>query len=309
MNYHEEALRFTCPQDSLLGILAHPDVAQTIGFVVIVGGPQYRAGSHRQFVLLARRLAAAGFAVLRFDYRGMGDSEGRLRRFDTISQDIAAAIDALQKRLPVVQHIALWGLCDGASAALLYCHETTDPRVRALCLLNPWVRSEESLARTQVKHYYLQRLGQRDFWHKLLRGGVAWQALAGLAHNVRLALRGGRPSDMAATRTETNSSEPEQAFQHRMATAWDAFSGDLMLILSGRDYTAKEFLGCLSGDTAWSKALAHPKLTRHDLADADHTFSTVAARAEVEELTLQLGQRMRQTPAVSPLVHIHGTNL
>ena len=29
--------------------------------LVIVGGPQYRAGAHRQFVQLARRLAAAGF--------------------------------------------------------------------------------------------------------------------------------------------------------------------------------------------------------------------------------------------------------
>jgi alpha/beta superfamily hydrolase len=47
--------------------------------LVIVGGPQYRAGSHRQFTLLARSLAEQGFAVLRFDYRGMGDSTGAMR--------------------------------------------------------------------------------------------------------------------------------------------------------------------------------------------------------------------------------------
>ena len=142
MNYTEEALRFTCLGDALLGIMTRPDVPATSGFIVVVGGPQYRVGSHRQFVLLSRRLAAAGYAVLRFDYRGMGDSSGQRRPFDSVSDDIAAAINALQTQQPSVHHITLWGLCDGASAALLYCQQTADPRVHSLCLLNPWVRSE-----------------------------------------------------------------------------------------------------------------------------------------------------------------------
>jgi exosortase A-associated hydrolase 1 len=251
-------------------------------------------------VLLSRRLAAAGYAVLRFDYRGMGDSEGRQRPFERVSDDIAAAIDALQQQLPSIQHIILWGLCDGASAALLYCHQTTDLRVHALCLLNPWIRSETSLARTQVRHYYLQRLGQKEFWHKLVHGGVAWQAFKGLTHNVRLALAGARPRGKTA-HTASVSSEPEQAFQHRMAVGWNAFTGSIVLILSGDDYTAKEFLGCLNDDPAWTNALAHPGLVRHDLPGVDHTFSTAVARAQVEVLTLNLGQQMHQCPTPSRL--------
>lgn len=273
--YTEETTRFACAGDTLLGILATPDTPAETGVIVIVGGPQYRAGSHRQFVLLSRALAAAGYAVLRFDYRGMGDSTGQQRDFQGVGADIAAAINALQDRLPSVKQVALWGLCDGASAALLYCHETHDPRVSGLCLLNPWVRSEASLARTQVKHYYTQRLMQKEFWLKLLSGKVALGALSGFAQKLRLSASG---SSQPATE--------KQPFQQRMATAWHSFSGHILLLLSGEDYTAKEFLEYASKDAAWKNALTQPRLVRHDLPGADHTFSSAASRALVTKLTL-----------------------
>ena len=58
----EETAQFSCGGDTLYGVLARPQksvhTART-GVVVIVGGPQTRVGSHRQFVLLSRALAAA----------------------------------------------------------------------------------------------------------------------------------------------------------------------------------------------------------------------------------------------------------
>src|SRR5258706_1742827 len=98
----ERALGFDCEGDALVGILHEPADAADIGVVVIVGGPQYRAGSHRQFVVLARAIADAGFAVLRFDVRGMGDSAGAPRSFETVGADVAAAIAALQSAVPGV---------------------------------------------------------------------------------------------------------------------------------------------------------------------------------------------------------------
>ena len=63
----ERPVQFSCGTDRLLGIL-HPGAPDSErGVLVVVGGPQYRVGSHRQFVLLARALAAAGIPVLRFD--------------------------------------------------------------------------------------------------------------------------------------------------------------------------------------------------------------------------------------------------
>ena len=276
MNYTEEAAVFACKGETLFGILAKPNTPKDTGVVVIVGGPQYRVGSHRQFVLLSRALAAAGYAVLRFDYRGMGDSEGAPRDFEAVSQDIAAAIDAMHFRIPSMKQITLWGLCDGASAALLYCHERQDPRVAGLVLLNPWVRSEASLARTQVKHYYTQRLRQKEFWLKLISGQVAIHAVSGLVRSLK--------SLFSSTSGQTTG-DPHITFQQRMASAWRQFNGKILLILSGDDYTAKEFVECAAADASWSASLAKPGVSRHDLPDADHTFSDLALRAHVEVLT------------------------
>jgi len=279
MTYAEEATLFDCAGETLVGILAKPETPAQTGVILIVGGPQYRAGSHRQFVLLSRALAAVGFAVLRFDYRGMGDSSGVQRDFEGVSADIAAAIDAMQTRLPGVKHIALWGLCDAAAAALLYCHDTHDARVTGLCLLNPWVRSEASLAKTQVKHYYTQRLRQKEFWLKLLSGKVATKALSGLLQNIRLASKG---STGAGT---TNTLQ--KPFQQRMAVAWHQFEGQILLILSGDDYTAKEFREYANTDPAWKSYQNHGKLTSHEVPGVDHTFSSAAARQQAEQITLK----------------------
>ena len=274
MKFTEITVPFECKSEWLLGILTQPEMPSGTGVVIIVGGPQYRAGSHRQFVLLARALASAGHAVLRVDYRGMGDSSGVTADFSEVTADISAAIDAMQLQLPTVKTVALWGLCDGASAALLYWLETRDPRVMGMCLLNPWVRSESSLARTQVKHYYTQRLMQREFWTKLFTGKVAAGALSGLVSSVR------RMSQRSHPPAGTSLS-----FQQRMGIAWTQFTGSVLLILSDEDYTAKEFLEYVSSDPAWSAALVKPNLIRHDVKGADHTFSNLQHSRFVETFT------------------------
>ncbi|HLB84425.1 MAG TPA: hypothetical protein VJK00_06820, partial [Steroidobacteraceae bacterium] len=56
----EEPLCIESQGERLIGILHRPQTQGNLtrGVVVVVGGPQYRIGSHRQFVLLARSLAA-----------------------------------------------------------------------------------------------------------------------------------------------------------------------------------------------------------------------------------------------------------
>ena len=267
MNVSETALVFDCVGETLVGVLATNNALAETGVVLVVGGPQYRAGSHRYFVQLARALAGAGFPTLRFDCRGMGDSSGGPQHFEAIADDIRAAIDALQQRSPTVRQVVLWGLCDGASAALLYLQAAADPRVAGLCLLNPWVRSQVSLARTQIKHYYPQRLMHRGFWLKLLSGRVTISALSRLWRSIGLAFSG-------------TTSAP--SYQQRMASALAAFPGPVLLLLSETDYTAKEFVEFTQSDRGWQVALARARVQRQVLPDADHTLSGAATKAQAQ---------------------------
>ena len=275
MNSHDQPLMIPGPEaQDMLGIVSLPAQGTPLhrtGVVIVVGGAQYRVGSHRQFVQLARCLAAAGYAVLRFDFPGMGDSPGELVTFEEASPCIAAAIDALHIHSPKLDRVVLWGLCDGASASLLYMQARPDPRVTGMVLLNPWVRSDAGLARARVKHYYRQRLLEPSFWRKLAAGAVGWQALRGLGNNLHTMRR--KPLDALT-------------FQELMAHGWRAFEGKIMLILSERDLTAQEFLEHAQTHPAWYDLLSRPGVTRYEVGGADHTFSSPLTQREVETATL-----------------------
>ena len=269
MSIEERALGFRCGGDWLVGVASLPATAGSRGVLVVVGGSQYRAGSHRQFTLLARALAQDGIPAMRFDYRGMGDSEGDTRSFETVGDDLRAAIDAFFAAAPGLREVVLWGLCDGASAAAMYAR--SDRRVAGLVLLNPWVRTDDGLARTTLRHYYRQRLGERSFWRRLLSG--------------RLDLVRSLKSAIGLVRAALAPASPAPALPERMHASLAAFNGRVMVIIGGADLTGREFCDLAAATPAWKKLLSGPRVTRHELDGADHTFSRRAWRDQVAAWT------------------------
>lgn len=264
MNVAERASVFACGSERLVGIFSEPEQPAARGLLIAVGGPQYRAGSHRQFVLMARAFAAAGMPVLRFDYRGMGDSGGAPRQFDQVGDDIAAAVGHFFEQIPRARELILLGLCDGACAIAL--QAGADPRVRGIVMLNPWVRSVAGAARTTLRHYYLGRLGQLDFWGKLARGALCWRAALGALGRLLADARApAAPAPIA----------------QRMLERLQRFDGRLLIVLSGDDLTAQEFAGLAARAPGWRALLAGAHCSRADLADADHTFSCRRWREQV----------------------------
>jgi len=267
MTITRQPVAFACGQDWLLGVVTRPEKPRSRGVLVAVGGPQYRAGSHRQFVLLANDLAAQGYAVMRFDYRGMGDSTGEPRTFENVGEDLRRAVDHFLDEVPEVNEVVIWGLCDAASAALFYAPQ--DPRVAGLVLLNPWVRTEQGEARTYLKHYYLRHAFSAAPWAKLLRGKFDLAAsAASLVRNLRKAKAGGT-----------------QSLPERMAQGLAAFKGQVLLILSGNDLTAKEFGDVAASSRRWRRLMGSPRVVLHRLADASHTFSRRDWRDQVARWT------------------------
>ncbi len=276
----EIPLTITRGDATMIGILHGGAQDARRGIVIVVGGPQVRTGSHRQFVLLARGWARAGVPVLRFDCRGKGDSSGEFTDFEHLDDDIAAAIDALVERCPGLEEVFLWGLCDGASAILMYAWR--DPRVSGVTILNPWVRTEDGIARAYLKHYYARKMLQLAFWKKLLGGSInVGTSLAALFAMLRSAGRGDRQTGEI---DHPISAQPP--FPDRMASGLERFSGRVLVILSGNDLTAKEFLDCLARSPRWRRLIGADNVVRHDLAAADHTFSRRVWRDRVAEWTL-----------------------
>jgi exosortase A-associated hydrolase 1 len=270
----EHAVTFRCEDDTLVGILHVPRQSNGLGVVIVVGGPSYRVGSHRQFVLLARRLAGAGHPVLRFDYRGMGDSSGAARTFEAVQQDIEAAVQSFAEQLPELRRVALWGLCDAATAICMAAPKL--PRIAGVVLLNPWVRSEGTLARTQVKSYYGNRVLSRDFWRKVLSLRFDFKkSLGEFGGALRRTLQRG-----AGDRESTTLSA-------RLLRGLTQVHGSILVVLSGNDLTAAEFREAVAEAGEWKKITARPDFVRHDLAAANHTFSKREWYEQVERWTLE----------------------
>jgi exosortase A-associated hydrolase 1 len=274
----EQALILDCESGSLVGILSRSRLPASHGVLIVVGGPQYRVGSHRQFTLLARHLAEHGVPTLRFDYRGMGDSDGAVRTFERVGADIRCAIDRFFESVPGLKGVVIWGLCDAASAALFYAHQ--DARVSGLVLVNPWVRTEQGVARVRLRHYYLQRLFQASLWQKVAHGEFKFrEAAAALGKLARDAMARRSPG------TAVDSPARESPLPNRMEEALHRFQGRVLLILSGNDLVAQEFKGVVAGSGRWRRLLSGDHITRHDLPEANHTFARREWRDQVARWT------------------------
>ena len=272
----EVAVLFECLGEELVGIVCVPERLECrFGILVIVGGPQYRVGSHRQFVLLTRELARRGIACMRFDYRGMGDATGPALPFDAAAPDIRAAIDNFRAHAPGIAGVVLWGLCDGATAACLYA--PLDARVRGMVLLNPWVRTPTTEARAMLRHHYLERLLDRTFWLRLLRGRVAIAAaIAGLARYAHEWLIGERP----ARRVGAGGTLPDA-----MARCVGRSNAWFTIGLSGRDYVAREFDQVMSRPE-WAALIGGPRALGVECwPSADHTFSSRTWRDPIADMS------------------------
>ena len=282
----ERAVTFSCKGSELIGIVHAPESGGTTGMLILTGGDQYRIGAHRQYVLLARRLAAAGYPVMRFDDRANGDAEGEryaieLHHFEDTHDDVCAAVEAFRRECPQLEKIVLWGMCGAVSTFFLSPNLPTP--VAGLILVNPWVRTEEGAARTYLKHYYVKRLFEGEFWAKIFSGKFS----IGASIRSFLSLLGqSRAEKSEQSDTPKASSYSGQPLPDRMANGFERFSGLSLFILSGRDYTAQEFKDLIAGSKRWRKLMARRGVKRVDHKQADHTFSTRDWHRQLEDWTL-----------------------
>lgn len=115
------------------------------GVLLLYPGVHEYLRAHWAFRSLAAGLAARGFPVLRFDYRGTGDSWGDpdATTFEGCVDDARIAADELREAAGVAE-VLLLGMRLGAAVALHAAAEL--PFVRRVLLWNPVVRGRDYVA-------------------------------------------------------------------------------------------------------------------------------------------------------------------
>ena len=240
-------IQFDCEGASLSGTL---DVADgDTGLLLVSGGNEIRSGSWAGQAQLAARIAAAGHPVMRYDRRGIGDSEGENAGFKGCEADIAAALGAFRGELPHLRRVVAFGNCDAASALML-------ARDRlgfdGLVLANPWVieaGNEAVQAPAAIRQRYAQKLVDPREWLRLLRGGL----------DLRKVASGLRRASAPA---------PRSSLAEAMQAGLEEFAGPVVILLATRDRTAQLFAAAWPSDD--------PRVSRID--SASHSFSDEPAR-------------------------------
>src|SRR5690606_36670830 len=130
---------------TLRGMLHRPDgVDPTPAVILLHGLTGQHIESHRLFVQVARALADARFAALRFDFYGSGDSDGDYEEFtlDTELADACAGFDWLSTQSGIdPNRIGVVGLSLGGAIAALLAGQ--GPRVKTTVLWNAVASSRE----------------------------------------------------------------------------------------------------------------------------------------------------------------------
>lgn len=136
----------------LAGTLTMPEGKGPFPAVVLItgSGPQNRDEEifqHKPFLLWAHELTQAGFAVLRYDDRGYGASEGNFQTATSLdfAADAQAAIDFLKKRKDISKkEVSVLGHSEGAMIAAMLAGKKKNLK-NAILLAGPGIPGGELL--------------------------------------------------------------------------------------------------------------------------------------------------------------------
>ncbi|NLO05940.1 MAG: alpha/beta fold hydrolase [candidate division WS1 bacterium] len=269
----EQHLFFPSHGQRVLGVLHRPEGPPRPGALVFLHGwSGYRIGPHQMFTKSARQAAELGFASLRFDFRGRGDSEGdaSATTLSTMIEDAVAAARLVCDEMGV-ERVALIGDCSGSEVAIGA--GVLDERIDSLVLWSaPIVAGSRAGAdaakRRSTYASYLSKLFRRETWAKLIGGRLQPRMI------MRALTRGGKGAG-----EEGAKSDREIDWYRRFVD----FGGRILFIYGGNDPLTTSAVGHyrdLSEE-------AGREFEHHVVEGANHAFYSLGWEREVMDVTLE----------------------
>jgi uncharacterized protein len=276
----------------LFGILHQPErPLSDVAVLLLSPGVKMRVAPHRMYKAMAERFTQLGYPVLRFDFYGLGDSEGEVDEklladlYGSIQAgryvgDTIAAMDWME-RTHGISRFVVSGLCGGALTGLLAGQR--DPRIIGLMgLAIPVILDGSSIDFTKYmtdtqlagrRRGYLSKLRLWDghVWRSWLRffTGQSHYSLI-LRSTLRPLLKIGGPKPAASTIAPMDNTNPLFAPAFRQMVS----SGRKVLLVFAEtdrltwEYDAKfrqRHAAWLDSFAAWHE--------RHVTSDSNHIFS------------------------------------
>ena len=290
----ERQIALDSPSGRLVGILSEPEGAEIPPFCVVSvdGGTLRRTNPSRMWTELCRRCAARGIPALRFDFDGIGDSDGQyITRTDRtpfderrITSDQLRFHDFLEQH-GVADSFATVGFCAGAHREFTVALE--DSRVVGSILVNPvaveWTPAQ---ARDRARRQALAPL----------RGGLVdrvrskrMPSLGGMARTTRALVETVSGAGSAAAHSQLRP----------LTDAFDTFADtdtSVLFLFSENEPLLDQLdrLGVLASLEKW------PNLQVEKLPTLDHHLRPLAAQrsvvAQIDEFLTHLQNRHSSRP-------------
>lgn len=273
----------------LFGVLHVPEAgARTdLGVILLSPGVKMRVGPERLYCTITDRLVSLGLSVLRFDFYGLGDSEGELNEdllkdvynHIEVGRFVDDTIDSMDwmAREYGARRFILSGLCGGAITGLLAAQR--DVRVAGLLALavTPVLASrsaDPSLYLTSGQAAALRR----TYLDKLLSPG-AWLRLLTLRSDYRLLWRamrqGVHPQESANTPGPAAPLEQDNASPLFPPAFFSMIESrrPILMIYGGSDRLLWEYEEKFAARHAARLASAPQCYEVHTIAQANHVLS------------------------------------
>lgn len=279
----------------LFGIVEQPEesLKKDTAVILLSPGIKSRVAPHRLYNKMASRFVSLGYTVLRFDFYGLGDSEGEIDEeyladfYGSVQvgryvEDTITSLDWMESNYGF-KKIILAGLCGGAITGLL--SGNSDKRVVGLLGLGipvtmdgTSIGSSKNMSKGQLnemKLLYLRKLFSIKAWYRLLTLKSEYRVIGKIMHQLF-------PKNMHTTEHSTSTLEEITYEAHESCNSLftDALyrlldiDARVLFIFSGADRLAWEF-----EEYFWQRNRSRlnkygDRFDVHTVKNANHIFSS-----------------------------------